>query len=194
MTPSLNDVEWPIRSLRLAIRPATPADADATWQFRRLTSVGRWMTNCSSHREEYRKKFEDPTRLTKTLVIELDSVVIGDLMLTIEDGGAQAEIKDQALCVQAELGWCLSPEHEGHGYATEAVVELIRVCFEDLGLRRVRADCFADNEASWRLVERVHMRREQHTVRESLHRSGEWLDVLGYALLAEDWQADRENQ
>jgi len=58
----------------------------------------------------------------------------------------------------------------------------------------VRADCFADNEASWRLVERVHMRREQHTVRESLHRSGEWLDVLGYALLAEDWQADRENQ
>ena len=108
--------------------------------------------------------------------------------------GRTCEIKDQARCVQAELGWCLSPEHGGHGYAAEAVVELIRVCFEDLGLRRVRADCFADNEASWRLMERVHMRREQHTVRESLHRSGEWLDVLGYALLAEDWQADRENQ
>jgi hypothetical protein len=28
------------------------------------------------------------------------------------------------------------------------------------------------------------MRRELHAVRESLHRSGEWLDVYGYALLA----------
>ena len=34
------------------------------------------------------------------------------------------------------------------------------VCFVDLGLRRVTANCFADNEASWRLMERLGMRRE----------------------------------
>ena len=33
------------------------------------------------------------------------------------------------------------------------------------------------------------MRRELHAVKESLHRSGEWLDTLGYALLAEEWTA-----
>ena len=32
------------------------------------------------------------------------------------------------------------------------------------------------------------MRREVHTRRESLHRSGEWLDAMGYALLAEEWR------
>lgn len=49
------------------------------------------------------------------------------------------------------------------------------------------AACFAANEASWRLMERVGMRRETHAVRESLHRSGQWLDGLGYANLAEEY-------
>ena len=152
------------------------------------------MISCSSDREEYGRRFEDPESLAKTLVIELDGAVIGDLMLAIEDAWAQAEGKDQAQGVQAELGWCLSPEHAGHGYATEAVGELIRICFDKLGLRRVTANCFADNAASWRLAERLHMRREQHTVRDSLHRSGEWLDGLGYALLADEWRAHRDDR
>ena len=29
---------------------------------------------------------------------------------------------------------------------------------------------------------------ETHAVRESLHRSGAWLDGLGYALLADEWR------
>lgn len=93
--------------------------------------------------------------------------------------------------MQAELGWALHPDQAGQGYATEAVRELIRICFEDLGLRRVTANCFADNEASWRLMERVGMRREQYAVAESLHRSGAWLDGLGYALLADEWRGLR---
>jgi RimJ/RimL family protein N-acetyltransferase len=189
MTSSLNDVDWPVRTRRLMIRPATLADIEGTWRYRRLPSVGRWLTSASSDREDYGERFADPERLARTLVIELDGVLIGDLMVSIENAWAQAEVTDQARCVQAELGWCLSPEHEGHGYATEAVTELIRMCFEDLGLRRVRADCFADNEASWRLMERVCMRREQHTVRDSLHRTGEWLDGVAYALLADEWKA-----
>ncbi len=40
---------------------------------------------------------------------------------------------------------------------------------------------------SWRLMERVGMRRELHAVRESLHRSGRWLDTVGYAILDEEW-------
>jgi RimJ/RimL family protein N-acetyltransferase len=65
---------------------------------------------------------------------------------------------------------------------------LLRLCFEDLGLRRVTAQCFADNTASWRLMERVGMRRETHGVADSLHRSGAWLDGFGYALLADEWR------
>jgi len=37
-------------------------------------------------------------------------------------------------------------------------------------------------------MERLGMRREVHAVKESLHRSGEWMDGMSYALLAEEWE------
>jgi RimJ/RimL family protein N-acetyltransferase len=186
-TRCLDTITWPSRTHRLTLRPATLDDLEATWQFRRLESVSRCITRAPGTLEEYRTEFEDADRLASTLVVQLDGDVVGDLMLRVEDAWAQAEIAEEARGVQAELGWVLHPDRAGHGYATEAVRELIRLCFEDLGLRRVTANCFAGNEASWRLMERVGMRRELHTVRESLHRSGEWLDGLGYALLADEW-------
>jgi RimJ/RimL family protein N-acetyltransferase len=109
-------------------------------------------------------------------------------MLAVEDGWAQAEVAEQARGVHAELGWVMNPRHAGHGYASEAVRELIRLCFDELGLRRVAANCFADNEPSWRLMERVGMRREIYSVRDSLHRSGQWMDGMSYALLADEWR------
>ena len=184
----LDAITWPVRTERLTLRPATPDDLGATWRFRRLDEVSRWLTRAPAIFDEHRAQFEDAASLAKTLVVELDCEVIGDLMLQVDDAWAQAEVADQALGVQAELGWVLHPDHAGHGYATEAVRELVRLCFEDLGLRRVTAACFAANDTSWRLMERVGMRRELYTVGQSLHRSGEWLDGLGYALLADEWR------
>jgi RimJ/RimL family protein N-acetyltransferase len=144
----------------LILRPADADDLDATWRFRRLQDVSRWLTRAPATFEEYRTQFQDPDSLAKTLVIELDGHVVGDLMLKIEDAWAQAEIADQARGAQPELGWVLHPAHCGRGYGTEAVRELIRLCFEEVGVRRVTANCFAANEASWRVMERVGMRRE----------------------------------
>lgn len=191
MTQDLSAVAWPVRTERLTLRPATAADLDATWAFRRLPEVWEWVTTATSDREVYAERFTNPDRLAATLVVELDGRVIGDLMLALQDAWAQHEVRDRAHLVQAELGWTLDPAHQGHGYATEAVAGMIRTCFEELGLRRVVASCFADNEPSWRLMERLGMRREAHTVRDSLHRSGAWLDGYGYALLAEEWRARR---
>jgi RimJ/RimL family protein N-acetyltransferase len=69
-------------------------------------------------------------------------------------------------------------------YATEAVRAILRHCFSELGLRRVVASCFAGNDASRRLMERLGMRREGHAVADALHRSGRWLDTLTYARLS----------
>ena len=192
MDDPLVAVSWPCRTERLSIRRATAEDVEATWAFRRIDEVSQWLTRAPTTIEAYRDAFLDPDRLVATLVIELDGRVIGDLMLRVEDAWAQAEVADRAVGVQAELGWALHPDHAGHGYATEALRELIRICVVDLGLRRVAASCFAANTASWRLMERVGMRREAHTVKESLHRSGEWLDGMDYALLREEWTPTAE--
>lgn len=189
MTSPLAALSWPKTTDRLTIRPAAKDDVEATWQFRSLPEVGEWITAVPTTLEAYTAHFLEESRLEKTLLFEHDGHVIGDLMLAVEDAWSQREVEDQAKQVQAELGWVLHPGYAGRGYATEAVSELIRVCFEELGLRRVLANCFADNVASWRLMERVGMRREAHMVSESLHRSRGWIDGYTYALLAEEWRA-----
>lgn len=191
--PGAPALSRPLRTQRLTLRSATKQDAEATWPYRRLESVSQWLSGTPRDLDGYRTKFIEPRRLASTVIIELndepDPAVIGDLMLLREDGWAQTEVADQAKAMQVRLGWALDPRYTGHGYATEAVRELLRYCFEDLGVRRAVADCFLDNGASWRLMERVGMRRESHTVRDALHRSGEWLDGLVYAVLAEEWRA-----
>jgi RimJ/RimL family protein N-acetyltransferase len=183
------DGSWPVHTKRLTIRPAVDDDLEATWRFRRIPSVGQWLTSQSEDLAAYTEHWKIPGRSDTTLIVERDGEVIADLMLRVEDAWSQAEVREQARGVQAEIGWCFDPAVGGQGYATEAVAELIRICFEDLRLRRVTANCFADNVPSWRLMERLDMRREQHTVRESLHRDGRWLDGFGYALLADEWRA-----
>lgn len=176
-----------LRTRRLTLRPATPQDADATWNYRRLGSVAEWITTLPSSLETYRDAFTEPKRLADAIIVEHDGQIIGDLMLRVEDSWAQAEAPSEARRKQAELGWVLDTDHTGRGFATEAVEALIEECFTNLGIRRIIANCFLANTASWRLMERLGMRREQHAVRDSLHRSGQWLDSLTYAILADEW-------
>ncbi len=170
------------------LRPATAADADAMFAYRSMPQVARWMTQLPTDAEAWRADIG--RRHPYALMILLDREPIGDLFLKTEDAWAQAEVRDRATDVCAEIGWCLAPAHEGHGYATEAVRELLTIAFDGLGLRRVFANCFADNDPSWRLMERLGMRREAHTVQDTLGRDGTWYDGLMYALRAEERSAD----
>lgn len=178
-------VNWPVRTERLTIRPATSDDADALFAIRADEEVSRWLTSWPRDPEAWAVKFAEG--LDTTLVVERGRIVIGELMLRVGDAWAQHEVAQQGKGVQAELGWVFDPAYGGQGFATEAVVAAVGVCFGPLGLRRVEANCFADNEPSWRLMERIGMRREVHTRAESLHRDGTWHDGLGYALLADEW-------
>jgi RimJ/RimL family protein N-acetyltransferase len=184
-------VTFPLRTERLTIRRLVIDDLPAIWSYRRLPAANEWMTREFADEPAFRAHFEKPESMASTLVIELAGTLIGDLMLRVEDGWAQEEVAAQAVAVHAELGWCLDEAHTGRGYALEAVTELIRCCFEDLGLRRVSANCFADNAPSWKIMEKVGMRRETHSVRDGLHRSKGWLDGYSYALLADEWRAGR---
>jgi len=188
MPGTLDDVTWPLRTSRLMIRRATPSDADAVWSYRSLEQVSRYMTTLPGEVETFRESFAAPDRLGVMLIVERDGQIIGDLMVRISAAWSQAEIAERAKGMQAEIGWAFDPRHHGHGYATEAARELLRLSFETLGLHRVEALCFAVNEPSWRLMERIGMRREIHSVAESLHRSGEWMDGLGYAMLDREWR------
>jgi RimJ/RimL family protein N-acetyltransferase len=192
MPQDLSAVHWPVQTERLTIRPSGVEDADAMFDIRSRPEVADWLPVLPTDRAAWAERFAEPDRLAVTLALELEGDVIGDLYLNVKDAWAQTEVEDQAKGVQAEIGWVVAPEHAGQGYATEAAAALLRICFAGLGLRRVVALCFADNVASWRIMEKLGMRREEYAVRDSLHRSKGWLDGMTYAILAEEWRAERQ--
>ena len=181
---------WPLTTERLTLRPVEAGDLDAIWSYRSLPEVALWLGG-STDRDDFTQRFTDPGDELTLLAILSGSDVVGDLMLRVDDAWSQREVADQARATVGVLGWTMHPDAGGRGLATEAVRELLRHAIEDRGLRRVIAECFADNEPSWRLMERVGMRREAHHVRDSLHRTLGWQDEYVYALLAEEWR-DRQ--
>src|SRR5262249_35731115 len=86
----------------------------------------------------------------------------------------------------AEGGYVLHPDHQGNGFATEAVRELIPFGFADRGYHRIFAQLDARNDSSRKLLERLGMRREAHFLRNEFVK-GEWTDGYVYAMLADEW-------
>jgi RimJ/RimL family protein N-acetyltransferase len=180
-------ISWPLATERVTIRPATAADTAPTWRYRRLPAVFEWLPRAATTFEGYGAAFVESPRLERTLIVEHHETVVGDLYLHLQDAWTQAEVAADGASTVAEVGWVLDPAHGGRGLATEAVAALVQACFVQLGVRRVRASCIADNTPSWRLMERLGMRREGHGLEESLHRTKGWLDGYHYAVLAAEW-------
>jgi RimJ/RimL family protein N-acetyltransferase len=188
---SIENVEWPLRTERLSIRPAEESDAAAFQEYRRRPEVSDWLPRLSLDLANVEERFRDEEFRKRTYLVEVDGRVVGDLYLSLSDAWAQAEVQDRTVDAQAEIGWALDPAYQGRGIALEAARRLLALCFEELGVHRVIATCFADNEASWRLMEKLGMRKESHTIRDALHRDRGWLDGFTYALLADEWSARR---
>jgi RimJ/RimL family protein N-acetyltransferase len=89
---------------------------------------------------------------------------------------------------QGEIGFTLHPDHQGHGYATEASRAVLRLAFEEYGLHRVYARLEPRNVASARVLEKIGMRREALLL-ENEWVKGEWQSEAIYALLAREWEA-----
>ncbi len=101
--------------------------------------------------------------------------LIGDCAMKVEQDGRQAEI-----------GYTLSREHQGKGYASEAVSCLLDYAFGHLGLHRVVAITDQENEPSFALLERLGMRREGCFVQNAWFK-GRWASEYLYAVLEDEW-------
>jgi RimJ/RimL family protein N-acetyltransferase len=64
----------------------------------------------------------------------------------------------------SEIGlfWALFPQHQGHGYATEAAAAMVSYAFDELRLRRIVATTEHDNTRSISVMRRLGMRLERN--------------------------------
>jgi RimJ/RimL family protein N-acetyltransferase len=182
-------VPWPRRTERLLLRPYRPSDGDRLLEIRNQPQVWNWLLKTRVDRVAFQAAWlssvADPH--DHSVVVELDGTVIGTGSLEVLDGmgqdGSPPTRRSEGL-----LGYILDPAHAGRGLATEIAGALLAVAFEDLGLRRVTAGCYADNHASWRVMEKLGMRREQHGVKDSWHAELGWVDGYTYAILTDEWR------
>jgi RimJ/RimL family protein N-acetyltransferase len=91
-----------------------------------------------------------------------------------------------------ELGYVFNRQYQGKGYAIEAARKLVDYAFREGGARRIIAMCDPRNEHSWRLLERLGMRREGHFLqtgyfKTDAHGNPLWHDTYEYAVLASEW-------
>ena len=92
-----------------------------------------------------------------------------------------------------ELGFVFAAEGQGQGFATESAPSLLNYAFDELGTHRVVAECNPLNMRSWRLMERLGMRREGEFRQNVYFRKDSggnplWQDTYQYAILADEWK------
>jgi [ribosomal protein S5]-alanine N-acetyltransferase len=89
---------------------------------------------------------------------------------------------------EGDIGYELSPEYWGHGYATEAASAIVEFGFNELGLHRIWSWCIADNVGSARVLQKIGMQAEGR-LRENEFYKGRWWDTLLFGMLDDEWKA-----
>jgi RimJ/RimL family protein N-acetyltransferase len=159
-----------LRTERLVIREFRLNDEPAVHHYGSDEEVTRYLTwgpNSPTDTTAYLKRVAleagRETRTSFTLAVTtLDDELIGVANLATTEEASTGE-----------LGYVLSRESWGHGYATEVARRLIVFGFDELGLRRITATCHPDNFASARVLEKAGMHFEK-TLRDQLRDRGGW--------------------
>jgi len=179
--------DLPIKTARLVLRPYEAGDLDDLHAYRSQPEVHRYLYSEVQDREQTRELITE-----RMAVAELTDEG-QDLRLAVswpEQGRVVGEVVLKWLSKvhgQGEIGYTLNPEFQGRGLATEAAEALLEFGFDHLNLHRIIAQCDPRNEPSWRLMERLGMRREAHLRGFEIFK-GVWGDLYVYAMLVEEYR------
>jgi RimJ/RimL family protein N-acetyltransferase len=175
-------------SPHVALRPATPRDADLLRQWRAEPSVRRYQplnelptaqlrADVASQRmaDLYRgrgEKFQ--------WIIQVDGQPGGWVTLVVSNW-------EHGL---AEVGYALSTVFQSRGVMTEALAQLLDDLFQNTLLERIEARCAVENIGSQRVLEKTGFLKEGR-LRGYFKLRGRRVDNFLYSLLREDYLARR---
>lgn len=189
MTDDPRQPWFPIRTKRLLLREARLSDYDDIHAYAVDADVVRYMDWGPNTPEVTAQALGGWVAMSAqwprdevNLVVELSETgrAIGAIRLSIQSKADRT----------ADFGYTLNKDYWRRGLATEAASAIVEAAFTTLGLHRVYATCDVRNAASYKVMEKLGMRREgtllkNHEVR------GRWRDTHVYALLAQEWAARR---
>ncbi|MFN2386243.1 MAG: GNAT family N-acetyltransferase [Thermoanaerobaculia bacterium] len=113
------------------------------------------------------------------ITVPPDRRLVGDCGLHVGDDGV------------AEIGFTLSREGQGRGFGAEAVREVIRYAFRELGMQRIQAIVDARNEAAIRLLRRVGLLEEKQLARWTWFKNARCIEQV-FAIGQQEWPEIRQ--
>jgi RimJ/RimL family protein N-acetyltransferase len=179
-----------VRTERLVVRMLARADVTAFVRYRNLPEVALhqdWplpYTRDLAHQlVDELERLDRPTAggWVQLAVALPDDTLVGDVAVWLDAAGTFAM-----------LGYTLAPEHQGRGYATEAVSAVIDWLFTggpgQLRVHRIAATIDPANLASARVLEACGF-EYVGTARQAALVRGNWADDARFSLLQSDWEA-----
>ncbi|NJK96022.1 MAG: GNAT family N-acetyltransferase [Bacteroidales bacterium] len=172
---------------RIYIRPVCMDDKESMFRYRSDSDTNKYLSLIPQSVEDVAafinatsSEMNVPGTWYQFVIIEQTSnLLIGDIGLHF--------LKSDAENKQVEIGYTLSKDFRGKGYATEALKIIIDFLVYTLNKHRIIASIDPVNIDSIKLVERLGFRKEAHFV-ESIFFHGKWVDDLVYAILAKEWK------
>jgi RimJ/RimL family protein N-acetyltransferase len=170
-----------LETRRLILRDYLPGDYDRVHLYASLPEFSRfemWGPNSEEDTRKFLREMieeaADPERYEFDLAICLkeSGLLIGGCGIGRDGPGAAI----------ACLGWAINPDFQGQGFATEAAARLIRFGFEDLGLQLIYATCDVRNSASYRVMEKLGLKRERR-IDQHMMQKGEMRDSYRYEIV-----------
>ena len=146
-----------------------------------------WTDRTPEAVQEFIRMFLDQQRQQPRLKFQL-AVVLRSGHQLIGNCGIRMKTADAR---EGDIGYELSPEHWGQGYATEAARAIVEFGFTNLKLHRIWSWCIAENVGSARVLRKLGLRMEGRK-RENEYFKGRWWDTLLFGMLDHEWKAQQQ--
>jgi [ribosomal protein S5]-alanine N-acetyltransferase len=167
-----------IETNRLVIRKFEAEDWQAVYEYTSNADVMTYIPE-GVFTEGDAKKFVEENSGDKAekfaVVLKVENILIGHIAFYNVFGGHTYEI-----------GWVFNPKFYNKGYASEAAYAALNYGFKELKLHRIIATCQPENPPSYRVMEKIGMRREGH-FKKCIPNGNEWWDEYYYAILDEEF-------
>ena len=169
---------------RLILRKIAISDADDMFAYSRDTELTRYLLWDAHpdplYTEHYVRYLQERYAVGDFYDFAVVSKALGSMIGTV--GFTSFDLPNRS----AEIGYVISPTHQGKGYATEAVKKILDFGFQKCELERISAVCMRGNHASLRVMEKCGLKREG-LLRSAVFSKGEMKDVYLSAITKTDY-------
>lgn len=162
--------------MTVTLRPLTLGDVDAVHSWARLPESCRyqaWGPNTYEQTQAFVQAAVTASANRLVFAVVLDGEVVGSAQLKLHGPST------------AEIAFGVHPQRWGHGIATAAARELLRLGFGEHGRHRIFGTCDPRNLASAAVLQKIGMRYEGR-MRGTIYIRDGWRDSDLFARLVDD--------